>query len=36
MNDVRINFVAPAPVAVTKFRATECALWRAGYARSFM
>jgi para-nitrobenzyl esterase len=35
-NNVRINFIEPTPVAVMNFRAAECALWRAGYAKSFM
>jgi para-nitrobenzyl esterase len=36
MNDVRINFAAPMPTSVMNFRAAECALWRAGYAKQFM
>jgi para-nitrobenzyl esterase len=35
-NNVRINFAAPMPTSVMNFRATECALWRAGYAKQFM
>jgi para-nitrobenzyl esterase len=34
-NNVRINFAVPMPTSVMNFRASECALWRAGYAKSF-